>query len=35
MEIQLTLNGRPCAAEIRPDERLYDLVRAQGCASVK
>ena len=35
MELQLTLNGRPLAARIEPDCLLIDLLRAQGCLSVK
>ena len=35
MELQLTLNGRPLAAQIEPDCLLIDLLRAQGCLSVK
>lgn len=35
MQIELTLNGRPCKAEVTPDTRLLEFVRQQGCASVK
>ena len=35
MEISLTLNGKPIKAQIEPDIRLYDFLRAQGCYSVK
>jgi carbon-monoxide dehydrogenase small subunit len=35
MRIELNLNGKPLQAEIQPDTLLIDLVRKQGCYSVK
>ena len=35
MEIQLTLNGKKLTCAIEPDTLLIDLVRQQGCFSVK
>ena len=35
MTITIQLNGRPVTAEVSPDTLLLDLVRDQGCASVK
>ena len=35
MELKFTLNGRPVAADVRPDTLLLDLVRRLGCLSVK
>ena len=35
MEINLKLNGRPVSASVRPDTLLLDLLRDQGCYSVK
>ena len=35
MEIRLTLNGKIICADVRPDTLLLDLVRQQGCVSVK
>jgi carbon-monoxide dehydrogenase small subunit len=35
MRIELNLNGKPLQAEVEPDTLLIDLVRKQGCYSVK
>ena len=35
MQIKLTLNGKPVAAEVAPDLTLYDFLREQHCYSVK
>ena len=35
MEINLKLNGRAVSASVRPDTPLLDLLRDQGCYSVK
>lgn len=35
MELNLTLNGRPIQASVRPDLPLLDLLREKGCLSVK
>ena len=35
MKIRLMLNGKPVEEEIAPGMMLYDIVRSQGCLSVK
>ena len=35
MQITITLNGTKISPEIEPDTLLIDLVRSQGCYSVK
>ncbi|MDD3253206.1 MAG: 2Fe-2S iron-sulfur cluster-binding protein [Lachnospiraceae bacterium] len=35
MQIKITLNGKPVTAEIQADTLLLDLLREQGCYSVK
>ena len=35
MQITITLNGTKISPEIEPDTLLIDLVRSQGCCSVK
>ena len=35
MELKFTLNGRPVQVHVQPDLLLLDLLRAQGCVSVK
>lgn len=35
MEVKFNLNGKPVTAQIKADTLLYDLLREQGCYSVK
>lgn len=35
MEIEFTLNGQPCRSEVQSDETLLQVLRRQGCTSLK
>lgn len=35
MELCMNLNGKPVSLSVKPDELLIDVLRAQGCYSVK